>query len=138
MTGHINGKSLKEYQQNRRDKYVPEVAVGDLIFEPFESRHKTAVYRIGLYLCDRAFGGSEEGGWHYEYGELRGESPRIFTDENKADAYVRSLQERVDRMYNNMGFRSDLESVCCEGRYKVMVWVDNLPKGFPTHRPHYE
>ena len=140
MPGHINHTTLREFRINQEDEYVPELRQGNnLKFSEWESRHKTGVYRLGLYLCNRAFGGHEEGGWWFAVGELRGESPRVFTDLEEAKEYRWKLQDRVDRLYNNeRGFRADLDSVCCEGRYCVEIWVDNLPKAYPTEPVYYE
>lgn len=132
MTGYINQTSLREYRLNKQHGCPHPTAPG-------ESRHKTAVYRLGLYLCDRTWFSGAEGGQWYTFGELVGESPRVFTDLDAARDYSNRLGERVDRLYNDpQGSRAELSSVSCEGRYVVQIWEDNLPQSFPQEQPHYE
>ncbi len=88
---------------------------------------------INVYLCDRAYGGPEEGGWWYDTREFirstqilpGGKGKRIQADEN---AWCDE---------ENKFRRSDISSVLSEGRYEV--WIEDQPgEHFPMERPHYE
>tara|TARA_R110000824_G_scaffold7533_2_gene34213 strand:- start:7830 stop:8222 length:393 start_codon:yes stop_codon:yes gene_type:complete len=130
MSGYINSTSLRAYRTRKIEGYERD---------DWESKYKTTVYRIGLYLCNRVEYSAAEGGCWVTVGELRGESPRVFTDYEKARGYREELDYRVNRRYNEpMGSRADLSSVNCEGHYMVQIWEDNLPEGFPTGPVHYE
>jgi len=130
MPGHINHKSLREYRTRKIEGYERE---------EWESKYKTTVYRIGLYLCDRVQYSSAEGGCWVTTGELVGESARVFTDYEEARDYRARLDDRVHQMYNEpRGSRGDLNSVNCEGHYMVQIHEDNLPAGFPTEPVYYE
>lgn len=109
---------------------------------------KPAFYTVAIYLCDRAFGGREEGGWWYDTGTrvddltVTGHGniavPKIFTDHNAACEYCRVQNLQLDYLVNNDGANRDLSSVCCVGRYCAEVHDGYPPEHYPTHRPHYE
>ena len=93
------------------------------------------VYIVAVYLCDRAYGGPEEGGWWYSTGELV-RIIRTFKDEERAAAYA----TRMNRLLNatiNKG-RREISSVLSDGRYYAEVHESIAPRHYPEHRPHYE
>ena len=125
MPGHINNTSLRAYRTRKIEGYERD---------EWESKYKTTVYRIGLYLCDRVQYSSAEGGCWVTVGELVSQSARVFTNYEEARIYRDRLDERVDRWFND----GDIYSVNCMGHYKVMIWDDELPAGFPTEPVYYE
>ncbi len=97
---------------------------------------------VAVYLCDKAYGGSEEGGWWYTYGDLYKEIPPIVLI-NPTYAQVREAHDKLEKIIedqelNPKGYRSDLSSVCCEGRYMPCAHTGELPEHFPSERPYYE
>lgn len=102
-------------------------------------------FTVAVYLANRAYGGPEEGGWWYDCGQRVDEAldglgiPRIFTDEHEAAAYARELSVKLDEKLNSpAGYRTDLSSVCCEGRYEARVCAEYPDPHYPSERPHYE
>jgi len=105
---------------------------------------------VAIYLCNRAYGGPEEGGWWYDCGERVTEAPEginpndlvtLFDGRNgrlEANAWRDTLQLQLDTYCNNRGSRSDLNSVICEGRYIAKVYESIAPAFYPATRPHYE
>lgn len=99
-------------------------------------------YYINKYKVNRAYGGPEEGGWHFEFGIFEYSVPEpMYVPENKeaAIALRDRLQERSDS-HQDAGpgaYRHNLSSVCCEGR---TVWrLETHPgKDYPEERPVYE
>ncbi len=91
-----------------------------------------SVYYVNLYLIDRGYGGPEEGGWWYEYGEFI-EPAALFTDEDEALAYARKLND--DNPMNEG--RPDISSVNSMGRYTYLV-QDRPGRDYPEARPYYE
>lgn len=96
------------------------------------------MYAVNLYFVDRAFGGREEGGWYYDYGqpELHPLN-RVFESYDVAHQYLNEqclpVQEEL-----NQG-RPSIHSVLSQGQYRFIVGAkDALPAPFPAERPHYE
>lgn len=88
---------------------------------------------VNVYLVDRACGGSEEGGWHYNYGEIqvsysvRGQSKR---SQKKAEKIQKKLENGE---FSNKG-RKPIWSVNSRGEYRVCIedkmgsdWSDYSP-----------
>ena len=99
---------------------------------------------INVYLVDRAYGGPEEGGWYYDYGNPV-ESRRVRVDwPQPSGPYTHYMDEdthqleflklRYDRL--NEG-RPSVHSVLSEGRYKV-IEEDRFARSWPEKTPHYE
>ena len=90
---------------------------------------------VNVYLIDRAYGGSEEGGWYFETGRfIDGEA---FPDEREEDIEraIKNAEERCAD-YNN-DRNDDISSVLSEGRY--VVFRQTSPgKSYPDSKPHYE
>ena len=85
---------------------------------------------VNVYLTDRAYGGSEEGGWWYDCGQI----VRSVECETKQEANQKAEEMREE--YSNEG-RPEIDSVLSEGRYDVRV-EDRPGKDYPSQRPHYE
>ena len=100
-----------------------------------EEREYIGPWVVCMFLVDRAYGGAEEGGWWYTYGDpVLTSHMRVFTDHAEAMAYVQSLDAELDRM--NKG-RPSISSVNSMGRFDALV-CDGWPKAFPNRIPHYE
>lgn len=98
-------------------------------------KSKPVQYVVGLYMIDKAYGGSEDGGWWYEIGELI-RPVKMFRSEKKAIEFMLKLQEYVDRFMNKG--RHGTGSVLCEGWYDIQIYENHLPKCYPVTRPYYE
>jgi hypothetical protein len=102
---------------------------------PSESAvHESYVRKyVSIYLVDRAYGGSEEGGWWYTYA-----SPEGWTKVAESPADVTGYQEEAQELCDewNKG-RPDISSVLSQGQYKVST-EDHLPCAWPETKPHYE
>jgi hypothetical protein len=123
-----------------QDKYasLPPVTsyVGDVMAEQFPA----PMHMVSVYLIDRAYGGPEEGGWYYTYGEPQTDFVRYqreFPYHAEASAYREQLQVWLDREHNSQR-RSDIGSVLSEGCYRARIDSGHVPRPFPTQRPHYE
>jgi hypothetical protein len=93
------------------------------------------MFSVHLFKLDRAFGGHEEGGWWFDYGEPE-DHPlnKVFRTKAEALAYRDSIAGEADRM--NEGY-PDIESVCCEGVFSFLI-NRGKAKPFPAVRPRYE
>lgn len=120
-------------------------------------------WTVAIYLCDRAYGGAEEGGWWYDTGVrvddvLEGVNPNalltVFTGqgtvyrdkgtgdefksaaEQEAYAYAAQLQTLLD-VTVNVG-RREISSVLSTGRYYAEAHPGYPPSHYPAQTPHYE
>jgi hypothetical protein len=121
------------------------------IIEQEVAEQSAPFYCVAIYLANRAYGGPEEGGWWFDCGELVREAPdginpndllTVFKGEGareEAISYAATLQLSLDAHLNSpRGYRANLSSVCCEGRYVARV-TDTFPEPhYPAVRPHYE
>lgn len=90
---------------------------------------------VCLFLIDQAYGGAEEGGWWYTYGDpVLTSHMRVFNDRDEAVRYSQSLQAETDRMNEGRPKISDSNSI---GRFDTMV-CEGWPKAFPDRIPRYE
>ena len=91
-------------------------------------------FYVNVYLIDRAYGGPEEGGWWYDYGEAI-RCMGSFKTYSKAVG----VQCKVENLFVNKinkGRRS-IGSVLSEGVYYVAI--EHHPvENYPKVRPHYE
>ena len=88
---------------------------------------------VALYLVDKAYGGAAEGGWWYEYGEVKECFPCATAGEM---AFVmEKLQAYAD--LQNAYRNDDIGSTGRDGRYEVMT-TDRPAENFPSEKPHYE
>ena len=95
---------------------------------------------INVYLVDRAYGGPEEGGWYYDYGNPV-ESRRVRVDWPQPtlhpDEYSHQLTFLKARYKQLNEGRPSIHSVLSEGRYKV-IEEDRFARSWPEKTPHYE
>jgi hypothetical protein len=93
------------------------------------------MFSVHLFKLDRAFGGHEEGGWWFDYGEPE-DHPlnKVFRTKAEAIAYRNSIEAEADRM--NDGLPS-IDSVLCEGVYCFLI-NEGEAEPFPAVRPRYE
>jgi len=95
-------------------------------------------FSVAVYLVDRAYGGSEEGGWWFSTGDPDDEFVRFakgFRDQTSAERY----RDRLDRVLCrrlNRG-RPSIGSVLSRGQFQASV-QEGHPKAWPETRPHYE
>ena len=92
-------------------------------------------YVVAVYMVDRAYGGHEEGGWWFDYGELV-RTMRVFTNEEKAVSYCRRMNDLLHITLNKG--RREISSVLSEGQYAAEIWDNHAPKYYPDCKPHYE
>lgn len=96
-------------------------------------------YCLSVFLCDRAYGGPEEGGWWYSTGEPTSvagvPTRRWFATEDEAHQAEVELQRYLDDDIN--ADRPDIDSVLSEGIYRAMVTIGE-PTAYPAERPRYE
>ena len=105
---------------------------------------------VNVYIEDRAYGGSEEGGWWYDTSDpvpvsevvdaWPGKVPRGRTVCGIESASFRATPRRIERLKrwverNNEG-RRDIYSVLSEGRYALCI--ESHPPMPPQGRPVYE
>jgi hypothetical protein len=95
------------------------------------------MYAVNFYLVDQVFGGREEGGWYFTYGEpILHPLNRVFLTLKKAKRHQTKCLE-VERELNE-GLPS-IHSVLSQGQFRVYISEKNeLPAPFPKVRPHYE
>ena len=82
-------------------------------------------WSVGLYQIYEAYGGSEEGGWYYQTGNMNyPEKQRIFENYYEAEAYCKNLREEIDTWGQD-----DLA---------VQGFTNSAPPpGWPKRRPSY-
>lgn len=91
--------------------------------------NEAGVKFVNVYMVRRCYGGSEEGGWWFDAGELL-ETVVVAS----ADAEERA--KALEAQYSNEG-RRPLSSVLSSGEFRVSV--DDKPgEDYPRERPHYE
>jgi len=104
-----------------------------------------ALFWVACYLTSQSYGGSAEGGWWYDEGELvtapdiyrtLGGTPRSFLTEHEADAHAAELAPKLVLLNQD---RPPKHASTSRGTYEVHVLqAASLPVGFPAARPHYE
>ncbi|PTD15932.1 hypothetical protein [Sphingomonas fennica] len=91
-------------------------------------------YIIALYEIDRAYGGPEEGGWHFDTGELV-RLLALAPTEDRAYALAERANRLLDRLQRH---RRRVDSVLYNGgRHAAIVYEWIAPPAFPAVRPHY-
>ncbi len=104
-----------------------------------------ALFWTAVYLVELAWGGHEEGGWHYEEATLVTD-PGIYAglavlpacSLTEAEAEAVAARMRAGLGVLNKG-RRPLRSVLSTGLYDVRVTEGaTLPSCLPVSRPHYE
>jgi len=89
-------------------------------------------FYVNTYLVDRAYGGSEEGGWWYDCGEP--------IDSRLCDSYeeMQKVKEEMEaRCARDNKGRRPLCSVLSSGVYQVHT-EDHFAEFYPQRRPYYE
>ena len=123
-----------------------EEKIDNLIFDPeaaelVDLRRQVAdgirFYSVAVHWFDRAFGGQEEGGWWFDYGEPDHdffEHTRLFATMKEAEAYGPKLDDLIAEL--NEG-RPEVSSVISKGRF---CWViqEGYPHSWPEKFPRYE
>ncbi len=104
-----------------------------------------ALFWVACYLTSQSYGGSAEGGWWYDEGELvtdpdiyrtLGGTPRSFLTEHEADAHAAELAPKLVLLNQD---RPPKHASTSRGTYEVHVLqAASLPVAFPAARPHYE
>lgn len=97
-------------------------------------------YTVQLFREDQAFGGHEEGGWYFTYGEpvtdkgLGFKVTRRFKSLEKARGYRVRVQALLDRRIN--ASRPSQYSVASRGEYRAYI-CSAKPKAYPETKPYY-
>lgn len=96
------------------------------------------MWQVRVYLQDLAYGGAEEGGWWYEYGEAADEvsAPRTFSERYQAFNYANALNAGILAELNED--RPAISSVLSRGRYTAQTHEGDAPDFYPENKPHYE
>jgi len=92
-------------------------------------------YLVSVYMTDLSYGGPEEGGWHYEVGEII-RTVKTFKNQDIAYGYCRRLNDKLDTTLNKN--RRSKSSVLSEGEYTACVHKNFAPQSYPETTPHYE
>lgn len=110
---------------------------GDVMFSKPEPG-SPKVWAVGVYDCNRLFGGREEGGWWFDAGDLV-RQVRQFRNERRAHAYGERLNKRLQsRAFGPNQGKREYTSVLSDGEYQAFVFGGVCPAYFPAERPHYE
>ena len=104
-----------------------------------------ALFWAACYVTSQSYGGSAEGGWWHDEGELvtdpdvyrtLGGTPQSFLTEQEAEAYAAGLAPKLAVL--NLDCPPKHASTS-RGTYEVHVLqAASFPVGFPAARPHYE
>lgn len=87
---------------------------------------------VAVYSVSLAYGGPEEGGWHYHVGSLVPGTQRSFTDEDQSQAEVYQ-SAMLHRYREDEGWMRHQDE-----RMQVHVFYEEpAPAGFPRVRPRY-
>jgi hypothetical protein len=137
------GKNVIAFPDDESDPLVTFIDEVEKASPPF--------YTVAIYLVDKAYGGHEEGGWWFEYGD-RVDEPMdgilpdtllsVFYQHGHLDRgaayaqahyYAETLQKVLD-VSINVG-RREISSMASEGRYYAMVHPGYPPQHFPERKP---
>jgi len=104
-----------------------------------------SIKHVNVYLVDRAYGGPEEGGWWYEYGEPAeaGDLDPVYARDGGtfpvAGATVdwrKRAEELADVCHEVNADRPSIQHTNSAGEYVVRV-EEHEPRTWPEARPHY-
>ena len=92
-------------------------------------------YILAFYEIDRAYGGSEEGGWWFDTGTLV-----KINSVHRDEAFAAAAAARANRLLERLQCcsRSVGSLLYTGGRHQMCVFEDTAPPRFPQVRPHYE
>lgn len=93
-------------------------------------------YSVAVYEVDRAWGGSEEGGWWYDCGDLVRVVKR-FRDEGEAFRYARRMNDKLHSRMYYYGWPTSSSVAYAGGEYEARVLDGKVPESFPEGRPIY-
>lgn len=95
-------------------------------------------YYVTVYEIGRAYGGPEEGGWHYDYGTpIMDERNALYDDHDAAVEYAERLNVQLEQQNEEDGRRHP-SSVLSSGDYLVALIDEDIPAPYPQRRPRYE
>lgn len=86
---------------------------------------------VNVYLVDQAYGGPEEGGWYYTFGQVHKSMP---VKPDKAERLMSAVERWCEK---NNEERPPIYSVSSEGVYNVCL-EEHPAEHWPTERPWYE
>jgi hypothetical protein len=120
---------------------------GDLSFDPYEgeyccghcgealkadSEREAKWFSIAYYTTDRVYGGPEEGGWYYTYGDREDETVRVYENTPEQREMAENYLSHCDMM-NRKDIRFGWEV-----KVSPRVYAEALPDShFPKRRPVY-
>lgn len=87
----------------------------------------STTYLVAFYEIDRAYGGSEEGGWWYNTGQL----VRVFKTTKNRNEAVRIANRANDLL--KLIQRKDYRN----GTYQAEICENKADSYYPTERPYY-
>ena len=93
-------------------------------------------FTVAVYEVDRAYGGSEEGGWWYTCGDLV-RTVKRFRSEDEAYDYCLRINDKLHSRREFYGIRSSSSAAYSGGDYRAKVYDNVAPKSFPADRPYY-
>ena len=91
---------------------------------------------VGIYLIGEKYGGPEEGGWWYSYGELIRTIPVADGMKYERSVKAQQIASRMNRLfkYRRQKYRKmNIVSL----RYEARVYSHSPPVAFPQNRPYY-
>jgi hypothetical protein len=92
-------------------------------------------YVVAVYEIDRAYGGSEEGGWWFDCGEIH-HVAKTFKSEKKAKDFERRYNHLLDILVKP---KIPLDSISYRGgTYQARSYKNVAPSYYPERRPTYE
>ena len=135
---HVSASRALELLKEIGDTVLPDTLAGIMIYE-INDQTLNSDWHVNVYIRDRGYGGPEEGGWFFDYGEPQKSHKIEFTDGadllKQIDRMVGELEKLCDN--ENDQRRSDIGSVLSEGRYELMV-EPHEARRWPRTKPHYE
>lgn len=94
-------------------------------------------WTVAVYLSELAHGGSEEGGWWYEYGYLQDLPVLYFETRREAQDARNVLASLLDTGSDWNLNRRPMSSVISDGRFTAQVHHTHPPRSYPKERPRY-
>ena len=115
---------------------------------------KPKLWKIGVYLTCRSFGGSEEGGWYYTEGDRIKEIKKSFFNIDTARKWANRLNNYIQKNGVIHKFESDNyvpnsttgeleingkkpDSCFHQNNVQVRIYFKGTPDYFPKHQPIY-
>lgn len=87
---------------------------------------------VNVYLVQQAYGGPEEGGWWYDWGQ-----PHVSIPEECPGGLDATLKQWEAWCAKENDARPDYWSVASQGEYRVLI-EDSPAVCWPSERPFYE